>query len=148
MNRAKARYRTDLVSLHTLCETNYARLLRLFPNYETCNERHLAVGNTHISISVTERSRFTTFFTLSQLSGNQWLGSMRTSLRCYHDARMVEVVRFQSHKPVSARYHYPNDDMHQPDEKYQQNQFLTDWLNWCLEHGLNSLPATVEQAAS
>ena len=32
---AKKAYRLDLASLHAVCEANYARLLRLFPDYQT-----------------------------------------------------------------------------------------------------------------
>ncbi|PIE39559.1 MAG: histidine kinase [Gammaproteobacteria bacterium] len=137
MTPSRTRYKTNIRSLHALCETNYLRLLRLFPDYETSNLRDFTVAGTRINITVTERSRFTTFFTLVQHQRDVWLGSLRIELRCYHDVRMLEVVRFQSHQPVSARYHYPNNAMYQPDEKHQQNLFLSDWLNWCLAHGQN-----------
>lgn len=137
MTPTKAKYKTNIRSLHALCEANYLRLLRLFPEYETRNERDFEVAGTRVTITVNERSRFTTFFTLNQRQRDVWLGPLRVELRCYHDVRMVEVIRFQSHQQVSVRYQYPNTEMHQPDEKHQQNLFLADWLNWCLEHGRN-----------
>ena len=35
----KRQYKVDLANLHALCEANYARLLRLFPDYEQANTR-------------------------------------------------------------------------------------------------------------
>ena len=59
-------------------------------------------------------------------------------VRAYHDARMLEVGMFQSHRRVAARYDYPNARMFAQDEKYQQIRFLADWLEHCLQNG--SLP--------
>ena len=52
---------------------------------------------------------------------------------------MLEVGMFQSHRQVAARYRYPNDQMFQQDEKYQQNRFLADWLEHCLHNGRASI---------
>ena len=35
-------------------------------------------------------------------------------------------------------YPYPNEQMLQPDEKYQLNHFLGEWLGYCQRHGLSS----------
>ena len=56
-------------------------------------------------------------------------------MRAYHDAGMLEVGSFQSCRRVEARYPYPNRRMHQQDEKYQQNRFLAEWLEHCLQDG-------------
>jgi uncharacterized protein YqiB (DUF1249 family) len=40
-----------------------------------------------------------------------------------------------------ARYDYPNKKLHQRDEKHQINQFLADWLRYCLAHGAMAVPA-------
>ena len=37
-------------------------------------------------------------------------------------------------KALKFRFH--NDKMHQKDEKTQNNQFLNDWLKFCLAHGM------------
>ncbi|MDD0441623.1 DUF1249 domain-containing protein, partial [Shigella sonnei] len=39
-----------------------------------------------------------------------------------------------------ARYDYPNKKLHQRDEKHQINQFLADWLRYCLAHGAMAIP--------
>jgi uncharacterized protein YqiB (DUF1249 family) len=136
----KKQFRLDLAELHAVCEANYARMLRLFPDYENSNLRELMVGSARVRLEVVERCRYTTIFHLyQQHSEDRWLGHLRIEVRAYHDASMLEVGMFQSHRQVAARYQYPNDKMFQQDEKSQQNRFLADWLEHCLQNGRTSL---------
>ena len=129
-------FKLSLIELHAVCEANYARLLRLFPDYENCNTRDLLVGSAKVRLNVVERCRYTTIFQLHQQRGeSRWLGLLRIEVRAYHDARMLEVGMFQSHRKVAARYQYPNRQMFAQNEKYQQNRFLADWLEHCLQNG-------------
>ncbi|WOJ97367.1 DUF1249 domain-containing protein [Congregibacter brevis] len=143
----KGSYKVDLRALHALCEANYARLLRLFSDYESCNSKHFSVDGAQVHIEVLERSRYTTLFCLqsyrsaamdseqtADLSTN-WLAPLVMEARAYHDAGMIEVVRFQTAGKTQGRYTYPNPSMHQQDEKNQQNRFLADWLSHCLHFG-------------
>ena len=126
----------SLTELHGLCEANYARMMRLYPDYEGCNARELIVGSARVRIEVMERARYTTIFQLNQWhAGSRWLGRLRVELRAYHDASMAEVGMFQAHRRIAARYSYPNARMYQQDEKLQQNRFLADWLEHCLANG-------------
>lgn len=145
-----------------MCEANYVRLLRLFPDYESCNSRRFAVPAARVQIDVLERSRYTTLFRLQTFresfratapgprgeepgagaepvpkdeADGLWLAPLRVEVRAYHDAGMLEVIAFQSGGRTEGRYSYPNRDMHQEDEKRQQNAFLEDWLTHCLHHG-------------
>jgi uncharacterized protein YqiB (DUF1249 family) len=131
----KRAYKLNLSELHSVCEANYARLLRLFPDYETCNGREFMLGTAKAQLEVMERCRYTTFFRLSQQSPDARLGQLRIELRAYHDARMLEVGMFQSHRRIDARYDYPNEGMYQKDEKSQQNHFLADWLEHAWQNG-------------
>jgi uncharacterized protein YqiB (DUF1249 family) len=132
----KKQFRMDLVALHAVCEANYARMMRLFPDYENSNTREFVVGAASVRLHVLERCRYTTIFQLQQHHAEaRWLGRLKIELRAYHDAGMLEVGMFQSHRSVAARYAYPNDHMHQQDEKSQQNRFLADWLEHCLQNG-------------
>ncbi len=137
LQRAKKKpFKLDLAELHAVCEANYARLMRLFPEYESSNSREFAVADARVRLEVIERCRYTTIFRLhQQQSPERWLGRLRVEVRAYHDAGMLEVGMFQSHRRIAARYRYPNDDMHQQDEKSQQNRFLADWLEHCLLNG-------------
>lgn len=73
--RRKGRYRVDLRALHALCEANYARLLRLFPDYEGCNTRQFSLHHARIEIDVLERSRYTTLFRLQSCRGSHPAGA-------------------------------------------------------------------------
>ena len=50
---------------------------------------------------------------------------------------------FQSSRQVAARYQYPNKEMFAQNEKYQQNRFLADWLEHCLQNGRAALDVDV-----
>ncbi len=139
----KTRYKLDLKSLHSTCEANYARFMRLFPDYETRNSREFFIGQARVQLDVAERCRYTTIFRVLQRgSDSHWLGGLKIEVRLYHDARMAEVGMFQSHRCKDGRYQYPNAGMYQQDEKCQQNQFLADWLEHCLLNGLGELGPT------
>lgn len=132
----KKPFKLDLTALHAICDANYARLLRLFPAYENCNSRELLVGSARVQLEVVERCRYTTIFHLrQQRAESRWLGQLRVEVRAYHDVRMLEVMAFQSARQVAPRYQYPNSAMFAQDEKYQQNLFLADWLEHCLQNG-------------
>ncbi len=132
----KKSFKLDLAEMHAVCETNYVRLLRLFPDYENTNTRSFSVGDARVMLEVIERCRYTTIFALHQHhEHDSWLGRLRVEVRAYHDASMLEVGMFQSHRKIAARYQYPNERMYQQDEKSQQNRFLADWLEHCLHNG-------------
>lgn len=118
----------------------------------------------NVCIEVIERARYTTTVVVSQeaqpeiqceqaasdteseLSSNaesvsgegslldRWVAPKLT-VRLYHDARMAEVIGWQRHRYLKARYEYPNRQMYQSDEKAQFNQFLGEWLSHCLDQG-------------
>ena len=137
-------FKLDLAELHAICEANYARLLRLFPAYETTNLREFQLGPARVQLEVIERCRYTTIFSISQQHAEaRWLGGLKAEVRAYHDAGMLEVGSFQSHRRIQPRYNYPNEQMHQQDEKSQQNRFLADWLEHCLNNGYSNQPVPV-----
>ena len=145
VNRKRKNYSVNLAAMHATCESNYARLMQLFPDYETSNSRefHLQDG-ARVHIDVVERCRYTTLMRVQQRgSGNAWLLAPRFELRAYHDARMAEVTGFQAQHRVAARYDYPNQMMHSRDEKSQQNVFLAEWLSYCLQLGRSSVDVPI-----
>ena len=145
--RAKKKpFKLDLAEMHAVCEANYARLLCLFPDYETANTREFAVADARVRLEVIERCRYTTIFLLNQdHAQDNWLGRLRVEVRAYHDVGMLEVGMFQSHRKIDARYQYPNERMYQQDEKSQQNRFLADWLQHCLQNGHASTESSYEK---
>jgi len=137
LQRAKKKpFKLDLAQMHAVCEANYARLLCLFPDYETANTREFFVADARVRLQVLERCRYTTIFQLHQHHAqDRWLGRLRVEVRAYHNAGMPEVGLVQSHRKIDARYQYPNERMYQQDEKSQQNRFLAEWLEHCLHNG-------------
>jgi len=126
----------DLMELHSLCELNYARLTTLFPDYQNSNLKELLVGSAKVQIQVIERCRYTTIFKIYQHHPEtRWLGLLSAEVRAYHDARMLEVGEFQSHRGAPVRYGYQHSVMFAQDEKFQQNRFLAEWLEHCLHNG-------------
>ncbi len=148
LQRARKRpFKMDLARLHALCEANYARLLRLFPDYEQVNCREFSVTAARVRLEILERSRYTTFFRLHQSHGEaRWLRRLTIDVRAYHDASMLEVGAFQAQSQIQPRYAYPNPHMFQQDEKLQQNQFLGDWLEHCLANGRSQQPVLPRRA--
>ena len=106
----KKPFKLDLAELHAVCEANYARLLRLFPDYENSQlPRSFRCGLPGATGSCRALSLHHHFPVASAPSRDSWLGQLRVEVRAYHDAGMLEVGMFQSHRKIAARYQYPND---------------------------------------
>jgi hypothetical protein len=138
----KQRYRVDLPAEHAECESNYARLIKLLPLLSQVD--HSLIGlpaACEARFTVLERSPYTTrielSITRSTEAGLPAVLSLAQQLcvQLYHDAGMAEVVNFQQQHKPAARYCYPNAAMFQPNEKWQWNHFLGEWLAYCLLHG-------------
>jgi uncharacterized protein YqiB (DUF1249 family) len=140
----KKAYKVDLTKLHSTCEANYARFIRLFPEYQISNKKEFKVGFARVLIEVVERCRYTTIFRVLQHGcDSKWIGGLNVEVRLYHDANMAEVGMFQSQRRIEGRYKYPNQRMFQQDEKSQQNGFLADWLEHCLHRGISLAPLPI-----
>jgi uncharacterized protein YqiB (DUF1249 family) len=63
------------------------------------------------------------------------LVSYSLDIRLYHDAQLAEVVSSVGCRQLAARNDYPNQKMHQCDEKSQLNQFLGELISFCLIKG-------------
>jgi uncharacterized protein YqiB (DUF1249 family) len=144
----KKKYTVDLAALLAQCEANYARIMQLLPDMATVDLRQFAVDLVgsepqQFRIEVRERCKYTTMIDISRQSVAPvmpWATAPSFSLRVYHDARMAEVVAFDQHSRLQAKYDYPNDNMYQRDEKSQLNTFLGEWLSYCLKYGQSLTP--------
>ena len=134
--RLRKGYHIDLSELHAQCEANYHRLMRLFPGYEQQTCCTFEAGDAQIELEVTARDRYTTDFRLRyQGAVSQPVSASALDLRLYHDARMAEVVHCSTSRRFEARYRYPNPEMLQRDEKFQQNRFAAELMEFCLNNG-------------
>ena len=119
------------------CELNYMLLVRLLPDLEDEDEFEYLIKEQYlISLQVVERCRYTTCvrFTVNHAQQSEWLPQTSMDVRLYHDAHLVEVgdERGGAMQPVNP---YPNPGMLQKDEKQGFNEFLGEWLSFCLKHG-------------
>ncbi|WP_432454512.1 MULTISPECIES: DUF1249 domain-containing protein [unclassified Agarivorans] len=130
------RYRVNLEQLMQLYAANYVLLMRLFPT-ELSRGQTLRlqpqIGEDY-QLECKERTRYTSLYEIRQ-TGRQAHQYLRSQLivRLYHDARLAEVCASQQIYKLKPRYDYPNKKMHHRDEKHQINQFLNDWLAFCLK---------------
>ena len=143
----KPRYRVDLVSLQAVCAANFARLRRLMPDMAEQDELRIPLAVPEkapqvLVMRVLERCRYTTTLQLHHERRHDWLPPPSMEVRLYHDVCMAEVVATYNRRRFHGVYPYPNEQMLQPDEKYQLNRFLGEWLGFCQQHGLSDQPVT------
>lgn len=136
----KKKYTPNLKGFHTLCDSNYVRMLKLLPDCDTeslCYEFG-ASSALHYQIKIVETSRYTTTLDVFQL-GESLPGWLKPSMkvRLYHDARMAEVLSSQNVSALKPSYDYPNQKMRQKNEKEMVNSFLAEWLVFCLNNRAN-----------
>jgi len=127
-------------------QSNYVKILRVIPFIRAMHCEAQIWARTpahHVEIHILEVTRYTTTFSflINYAGAHQWLPQMHITIRCYHDARVAEVVKFQKHKQFDARYSYPNPHMHQRNEKQQINRFLGEWMSYCLKSGCSFRPS-------
>ncbi len=134
-------YHVDLAALMRVYETNYAKLNALIPNQPSVGDiRSYQVEAMTYQLEVRELTRYTSLIDVSQCDDTPIFPLPKMTVRLYHDARVAEVCASEQISRVQARYDYPNKKMMQKDEKFQLNQFLSDWLSFCLKHGISRAP--------
>ncbi|MFC0228289.1 DUF1249 family protein [Serratia aquatilis] len=136
------RYTPDFLEMMRLCETNFAQLRRLLPRNDEVGETlTYQVNGAHYRLTIIESTRYTSLVQIEQtLPAVSYWSLPAMSVRLYHDALVAEVCSSQQIYRFKARYDYPNKKLHQRDEKHQINQFLADWLRYCLTHGAMAVP--------
>ncbi|CNI09690.1 MULTISPECIES: DUF1249 family protein [Yersinia] len=136
------RYTPDFPEMMRVCETNFAQLRRLIPRIDEVGESvAYQVNGASYQLTIIESTRYTSVVEIVQTKPtvSHWsLPSM--VVRLYHDAQVAEVCASQQISRFKASYDYPNKKLHQRDEKHQINQFLADWLRYCLAHGAVAVP--------
>jgi len=134
-SQVKKRQLRNATALH---EANFAKLAQVVPCLAelSVEDKVLIDGDARLEVEVLEISKYTKTITLRLQQAPQlhWLSHLSMQIRSYYDAGVAEVLSFQQHHRLQARYEYPNPDMHQPNEKWQINQFLGEWLDHCLRN--------------
>lgn len=143
-NTDKARYKADLIKQQNLCERNFHKLMLLLPDLEHKDDVvlsfYFAGREGRVWFQVLERAPFTTVLQVDlDAAWGEWLKLPEFRVRIYLDVRMAEIISFNKDRHFKAIYPYPNEKMLMPDEKGQLNQFFSEWLNFCLSHGLGQI---------
>jgi uncharacterized protein YqiB (DUF1249 family) len=143
----KRRYSIDLPRHMAVCDANFLRLAKLFPDMRDSAFAEFEVSpgeeSVRVRLHVLERGPFTTIVGLTHLVGETPIRNGETpeptfKIRVYHDARSAEVIEYQRQTRFAAVYDYPNPRMRQRDEKAQVNLFLGEVLAHCLRFGVAS----------
>lgn len=135
----KSNYHVDLAALMRTYETNYAKLNALISHrLEVGDIKEYQVQNRFYRIKILEITRYTSLVEVTEVPQDKPLQYPLPSMtvRLYHDAKVAEVCASQQISNIKATYNYPNPKMMQQDEKHQINQFLGDWLSFCLRYGI------------
>jgi uncharacterized protein YqiB (DUF1249 family) len=156
------RYRIDLAGYMQTCDDNYLRLLKLVPALESgkpCYSGAVPASGSYwefvasaagsragkrtvnksndkmiIRVRLLEIFRYTSTLEISISYGfPNWAPSPVMQVRMYHDAATAEPLSYQGHRQIPAKSQLPNADMYHQDEKRQINEFLAEWLGWCLK---------------
>jgi uncharacterized protein YqiB (DUF1249 family) len=132
------RQRRNSTALH---EANFAKLARVVPGLRDLQGHVFLSGpsDSQLELKILETSKYTKTFSLhlnhnmtKQKTMQPWLSNLQLKIRNYYDASVTEVLAFQKHHRLDVRYQYPNIKMYQSNEKWQTNQFLGEWLDYCL----------------
>lgn len=148
----RRRYVPNLIADMAECDANFIRLHRLFPMMSEEDSLEFGVdarrqsadtvqGTTEdgavVTIRILERCPYTTMMTVKVTNEEDkpWVRWPTLEVRVYHDIKSAEVVSFERHRNFKFRYHTPNQQMFQPDEKSQINRYFGELLTFCYEHG-------------
>lgn len=127
----KKTYVPNLVKFNNLCETNYYRL-EFILGEQTAKKTLLLDDNSLINFEFVDLQKFTRTLLITQVRPNHLLPNIKVKVQIYDDVKMAEVISYQNQRNFLGNYDYPNKKMHQPDEKYQLNEFLKEILCFCL----------------
>jgi len=120
-----------------LYEQNFSKLMTLLPDLARADASAVLTAETisGLEIRVVELSPYTTTINLvhSVEMAEHFVPALNMKIRIYQDARVAEVLAYQHSGRFRPLYPYPNPNMFQPYEKRRVNQFLGEWLAYCLK---------------
>lgn len=140
----KRKYIPHLATILARCERNYAMLLRLLPDCDTIDLTYrFDISSTlRYQIRIIESTRYTSVISFAQIDKHTpTFLQPNMEVRLYHDARVAEVTKSQKIGRLKPRYDYPNQNMHQRNEREMVSRFLGEWLAFCLHHQNNKKSA-------
>jgi len=138
----KKKYVPDIATQNAKQEQNFLRLIKLLPNIETQDEHIVLLEslNQEAHFIVNQRDKYTLSLTfkIKHLTLNDSMHNFTLHIRMYFDADMAEIVASEHGKQYSGTYPYPNEQMHQVNEKQQLNDLFEQWLICIVKFGIHS----------
>jgi uncharacterized protein YqiB (DUF1249 family) len=135
-----------------VCDANYIRLLKLFPDHLSDTSRIFALpfgaadSRMLVQLRITEKFRYTSTVTLTMSSESiegLWFTPPCMLVRLYHDACTAEVISYQQTRLHQLENQAGMNHAFATNEKEEANLFLSDWLNLCLHEGMvDHVPVT------
>ena len=133
----------DLTRLHEECERNFRRLQRVIPESKTLGATtrfyYEGQSSSGMIVEIIEVTKYTsTLLIIADRAGPRWLTEIEMKVRIYRDAQMAEVIEWCSDRTIPWALS-ETTAMHERDEKWQWNMFLSELLCHGLRVGVTEL---------
>ena len=117
----------------SLCSANFRRLKKILADFENSQYKFLIDdSDVTATFKILDKQSHTLLVDASQFTANKIM-DFKFRLQIFLDAKLAEVVSFQNEQPVPFFVTKPKSQS--LDEKYQQNQMLTEWLEFIFLKG-------------
>lgn len=117
----------------SVCSANFRRLKKILADFENSQYKFLIDdSDVTATFKILDKQNHTLLVDASQFTANKIM-DFKFRLQIFLDAKLAEVVSFQNEQPVPFFVSKPKSQS--LDEKYQQNQMLTEWLEFIFLKG-------------
>ena len=117
----------------SVCSANFRRLKKILADFENSQYKFLIDdSDVTATFKILDKQSHTLLVDAGQFTANKIM-DFKFRLQIFLDAKLAEVVSFQNEQPVPFFVSKPKSQS--LDEKYQQNQMLTEWLEFIFLKG-------------
>jgi len=117
----------------SVCSANFRRLKKILTDFDNSQYKLLFDdSDVTATFKILDKQSHTLLVDASQFTANKIM-DFKFRLQIFLDAKLAEVVSFQNEQPVPFFVSKPKSQS--LDEKYQQNQMLTEWLEFIFLKG-------------
>ena len=117
----------------SVCSANFRRLKKILTDFDNSQYKFLFDdSNVTATFKILDKQSHTLLVDASQFTANEIM-DFKFRLQIFLDAKLAEVVSFQNEQPVPFFVSKPKSQS--LDEKYQQNQMITEWLEFIFLKG-------------
>ena len=117
----------------SVCSANFRRLKKILTDFDNSQYKFLFDdSDVTANFKILDKQSHTLLVDASQFTANKIM-NFKFRLQIFLDAKLAEVVSFQNEQPVPFFVSKPKSQS--LDEKYQQNQMLTEWLEFIFLKG-------------